>query len=319
MTTFIGMDGGGTKTAAVAADVHGNILKTVKAGPSNPNGSSLGRIIEELQSIKHQLEPHVDHWKECVLFAGIAGTIHSERHDQMLNCLRAVFGGDVKITLDHDGMNALGSVTYGGPGVIQIAGTGALTFGLGADGQRCRIGGWGYLLGDEGSGFDLGRRALQQVMKAHDGRGPATQMTELCLQKWRLSDLEDLIPLVYSPSFKEWIASFTYELFQAAGNGDHVALTVIGEAAAELAAAIQTALDTLDLTETAALVGLIGGAFQPPLVQALRSKMVEQMSEPPHLIRPRVEPVIGALAWAYKQAGLDPKRLLQTQSSDGTA
>ena len=183
MSTFIGIDGGGTKTSAVAADERGTVLGQVTAGPTNPNGDDIERIRTVFHTIKQQLTPFVSDWEDAVVFAGIAGVIHPVIHRKVSACLREVFSGVARLDLDHDGMNALAAVTYGDPGVVQIAGTGSLTFGLGKQGKRCRIGGWGYLIGDEGSGFDLGRRALIRVMKAYDGRGPATGLTELALRK----------------------------------------------------------------------------------------------------------------------------------------
>jgi len=307
---FVGIDGGGTKTSAVVANEEGTILGHTTAGPSNLIGSTPERIREEFRRIKQGLNPYVPNWWDCVIFAGIAGTSHPKHHEQVFRCLQVVFDEGSRIVLDHDGLNALGSVTYGDPGVVQIAGTGSITFGLGKRGERCRIGGWGYLLGDEGSGFSLGKRALVQVMKAYDGRGPATELTELALCKWKLESPEDLIPYIYGERFRERIASFTFELFKAFRNGDGVAVTIVEEAAEELALAIHTALKRLDLTHQACPVGLIGGAFQSPLVDLVRKKLEQLLPVMPQLIRSETEPVIGALVWAFKIAGLDAKKLL---------
>lgn len=314
MAAFIGIDGGGTKTSAVVADERGTILGQVTVGPSNPNGRDIARISEVLQTVKRQLASYAGDWQDAVVFAGIAGISHPHKHRELFACLQDVFCEVSQLTLDHDGMNALASVTFGDPGVIQIAGTGSLTFGIGKQEKRCRIGGWGYLLGDEGSGFDLGRRALIHVMKAYDGRGSTTVLTELALRKWNLGSPEDLIPHVYGSEFRETIASFTYELYQAVENGDDVARGVIEVAAEELATSILSALETLDLIEEQVPVGLIGGAFQPPLICALEQKISERIPQSPQLLRPQIEPVIGALAWAYKRAGFNPKQLLKPQN-----
>lgn len=319
MATFIGIDGGGTKTSAVVANERGMILGEATAGPSNPNGSDMERIGDVFRSVKRQLTPYVGHWKRAVVFAGIAGVSHRDVHDALWRCLQNVFSDVQKLTLDHDGMNALASVTYGEPGVIQIAGTGSLTFGVGKQGTRCRIGGWGYLLGDEGSGFDLGRRALIQVMKAYDGRGRPTVLTDLVLKKWGLESPEDVIPYVYRHDVRRILASFTYELFQAAEDDDTVARSVIEEAAEELALSILTALESLDLLDEPVPVGLIGGAFQPLLIHALEKKLSGTAVHPSRLLRPQVKPVVGALAWAYKSAGLDPKLLLGKNEDCRTA
>lgn len=313
MTTFIGIDGGGTKTTAIAADENGNIFGQVEVGPSNPNGYSMKRIEKTFLAIREKMNAFVTNWKDCVIFAGIAGTAHILKHKQILACLQKVFSDVRELHLDHDGMNALASVTYGDPGVIQIAGTGSLTFGLGENGKRCRIGGWGFLLGDEGSGFDLGRRALAQVMKAYDGTGPKTELTKLAMKKWELNSPADLIPHVYGNKMKETVASFTYELFQAVTQQDDVACAIIEQAAKDVVDAIQVAFDKLDLAdkETDALIGLIGGAFQPALIDALRREIARRIPSPVKLIRPDVEPVIGSLVWAYKLVDLDPKNLLK--------
>lgn len=310
MTLLIGIDGGGTKTAAALSDAQGNLLAQTTVGPTNPNGSRLETVQEQFERIREALQPFITDWKCCVLFAGIAGTNHQETYRQVLTCMKRAFPELSAVTLAHDGMNALGSVTFGEAGIVQISGTGAMTFGLDERGERVRLGGWGYLLGDEGSGYDLGRQALVSVMRAYDGRGPKTVLTELALNKWQVKRPGDLLSRVYSPSFKQTIASFSFELFQAHRQGDDVAHHIVNAAADELSLSIVTAINSLYFEGTV-LVGLVGGAFQRPLIEAVKRKVTRVSSKPVQMVRPSVEPVIGALVWASKHAGLHPRQLFQ--------
>ena len=115
-----------------------------------------------------------------------------------------------------------------GPGIVLIAGTGSICYGRNEAGQAARAGGWGYLLGDEGSGWWIGRRTLSAVMRAGDGRGPATLLTERVLAHLELDETSDLIHEVYyRDTRRRAVAGLSGVVQRAADDGDVVARQIL--------------------------------------------------------------------------------------------
>jgi N-acetylglucosamine kinase-like BadF-type ATPase len=126
-----------------------------------------------------------------------------------------------------------------GPALAMVCGTGSIVYGRTVTGELIRAGGWGYMFGDEGSGFAIGSIALRAVMQAHDGRGPETLLSELALARYGLQTPPELIHAIYSQeSPRAAVASLVELVEQAAGQGDAVAITILNEAAGELARTI---------------------------------------------------------------------------------
>ena len=103
----------------------------------------------------------------------------------------------MNVTVDHDAITALYSGTLGRPGIVQIAGTGAITYGINQNGERGRVGGWGHLFSDHGSGYAIGRDGLSAAFMAHDGLTEYTSLTELFLQHFEKEELPDIIRAIY--------------------------------------------------------------------------------------------------------------------------
>jgi N-acetylglucosamine kinase-like BadF-type ATPase len=135
----------------------------------------------------------------------------------------------------------------GAVGVAAIAGTGSIAFGRDLGGAATRSGGWGHIIGDEGSGYDLGRQALQAVTRAHDGRGPATELVRAILDHWRLPDPTRIVDRVYhgGGDDKAEIAKLATLVCATARGGDAVARRLVETAAGELALAIVAVADRL--------------------------------------------------------------------------
>jgi N-acetylglucosamine kinase-like BadF-type ATPase len=126
----------------------------------------------------------------------------------------------------------------GSVGVVLIAGTGSIALGRDTAGATVRAGGWGHLIGDEGSGYDLGRRALQASARAADGRGPHTDLLDAVVSQWQLEHPMEIIGKVYGTGDKAEIAALSSLVFAAARNGDAVARQIVADAASELAQAV---------------------------------------------------------------------------------
>ena len=141
-----------------------------------------------------------------------------------------------KYAITNDALIALVGATGGEPGVVTIAGTGSIAFGRNAEGRTARAGGWGYLLGDEGGGFDLVRRALRAVLRQEEGWGPATVLREALLEAAEARDAHDLMHRVYTEEYpRARVAGFARLVDDVANAGDLVAREIMGGAAQALA------------------------------------------------------------------------------------
>ena len=142
-----------------------------------------------------------------------------------------------QVLVTHDALPVLAAGTPDGVGVAVISGTGSLAFGRNAAGQTARAGGWGYLIGDEGSGYAIARQALQAAARAWDGRGPQTALSERLLAELGLAQPSELVHAVYGrQQDRHWLAGLARVAVEAADAGDPIACRIIDEAAADLAA-----------------------------------------------------------------------------------
>jgi N-acetylglucosamine kinase-like BadF-type ATPase len=187
---------------------------------------------------------------------------------------------------------------------VIIAGTGSIAYGRDAAGRAARAGGWGYLLGDEGGGFWIGRAALTAVVRQFDGRGPVTLLTDLVLAQMSLSNPAELIPAVYEhPSQRRAIAAIATLVQKASDAGDAVAAEILARAGAELTGAAASVIARLGMRGDVFRVVLSGGIFRA--LPSLAIDVTERLSE----VAPRaeahvltVEPAVGAVRLALAAA-----------------
>lgn len=248
---YLGIDGGGTKTAFCLEDADGKIVARCELGPSNPNDVGMERCASVLRSGILEVTAGINR-REIAVFAGLAGGISDSNVDGIRKALSQYEFGFADNGSDVD--NALEMCLHGGNGVAVIAGTGSIAFAQ-KDGMRQRVGGWGYLLDGGGSGYDLGRDALAAAFRALDGRGGKTVLTEL-LEAQLQKPLEQAIPEIYTGG-KKLIASLAPLVFEACAAGDVEAVKVLRSNAAFLAELIGAAAKFVD--DPAAPVVICGG------------------------------------------------------------
>ncbi|MFT4416257.1 N-acetylglucosamine kinase [Fredinandcohnia humi] len=303
----IGIDGGGTKTKGIIADENGTIYAMEQVGATNQNGVDLTVIERELTELFSSLEEQNKEAfsKVHTVFAGMAGVDRPEAKERMEGIFSKLVPGCAKIIIDNDGVNALYSGTLGFPGIVQISGTGSITFGINDKGERKRVGGWGYLIDDEGSGYDIGRAALHAVFKAHDGRGPETALTEMIRKHFTVSDTPELIAYIYgSNNPRSVIAPLSKYVTIAADRGDEMANHIIRESSSKLVHSIKSLYLQLFSSSQKVPVVLVGGLFSrlDLFLPAIES-MCKQWNLPINLQAPKIEPVGGAAAAALVSAG----------------
>lgn len=253
MNFIAGIDGGGTKTTVIAASAQGETLDSRVFGPFNLNSVGAERFAALLDEICAWLNDHGHCEALCIGSAGISNQEMSRLVSEGMQR-----GGIENWKLVGDQVIALNGALEGRPGIALIAGTGSICFGKSAGGEFARSGGWGHLIGDEGSGYALGRDALSAVARAWDGWGEKTLLSDLLSSEMGLDDQKKIISYTYGGD-KSRIAALSRLVEQAAARDDAVALGILRTNAVlmtRLVAAVANRL-RLEAPEVAMLGGLL--------------------------------------------------------------
>lgn len=253
MKFVAGIDGGGTKTTLVCRALDGRQVQTKVFGPFNLNGIGEAAFTQQLDEITAFLNSLGEC---CALCIGAAG--YSTRRMQSLATAAMEKAGITNWKLVGDHEIALCGALEGKPGCALIAGTGSICLGLGSDGATVRAGGWGHLIGDEGSGYALGRDSLAAVARNLDGYGKDTVLARMISEKLDLTTRQEIISYVYSGD-KSRIAAIAPLAEEAAASGDAVAISILQQNAAALTELVSAVAKQLQLTqcELAMLGGLL--------------------------------------------------------------
>ena len=252
---FLGVDGGASKTLAVVVDTQGREVGRALSGSGNHTVVGAERAAANILTAAAEAArlagarlPLDGAW------LGLAGVHRAMGRATMLARLAGVAH---ELRLTNDAALALGAL-QGGHGVALIAGTGSFALGHDAAGNAAQAGGWGHVMGDEGAGYDLGRRALQAAMRASDGRGPRTALLAAIMRVWSLDEPADLVPQVYSAFDATQIAQLAPVVLEVAASGDALARAIVARGAAELALAALTVCDGLALPADTLPLALAG-------------------------------------------------------------
>jgi N-acetylglucosamine kinase-like BadF-type ATPase len=235
----IAIDGGGSKTVGVIADVEGNILAQKKVGASNPNDIGEEQSAELLVSLAESLLAMVGVSASLVasFFAGVSGAIG---HTDALEARLSNSFPEAKVKVASDILNLFGLLEGDceRDAVALICGTGSVCF-VQKDGELHRIGGWGYLLDSFGGGYSIGRDGLESALRCADGRGEKTTLYYRACEY--LGDApENSITRIYKEG-KPLIAGFAPYVFMEALGGDRVALQILSVSVSSLCECVATA------------------------------------------------------------------------------
>jgi N-acetylglucosamine kinase-like BadF-type ATPase len=301
-----GIDGGGTHTVALLADAAtGAILGRGTAGPSNIQAVGVNSALKELNAAATAAfaNAKLDRVKVAAACLGLAGVDLNEGLDIIRGWADSVSLCD-RITVANDATLLFAAGTPEGWGLAIIAGTGSIAFTLDRNGKDGRAGGWGFLLGDEGSAFMIALSGLRAACRAADRAGPATQLVDRFLQSLGSRDPRDFIPAVYRGVWdRAAIAGLAPIVVEAAEAGDAVAHGIVVHQVTELARTANAAIEANGLPKLALPVAVAGGlivknAFYRGLfVEALRGFGVH-----PGVVNPVEEPALGAVTLARKLA-----------------
>ncbi len=291
MKFVAGIDGGGTKTRVCCRDLQGQTIAEKTFGAFNLNSIGAERFADLLTEITTYLQGIGTCAALCIGTAGISNETMSAMINKALDQ-----AGIMRRKLVGDHVIALHGALDGAPGIALIAGTGSICFGISPTGEEIRAGGWGHLIGDEGSGYALGRDALSAVAHAWDGYGEPTLLTRLLAEAYGLDSRSKIISYVYAGD-KSHVAAFSRLVEQAAASGDAVALAIIQANGAKLAQQAETVYRRLHMEE--APLAMLGGMLENKT--QLHSAFVRAMAcrcPSVHCIDPKHDACTGAVMMA---------------------
>ena len=221
MKIIAGIDGGGTKTKVICQDLQGKIIAEEKFGAFNLN--SIGET--GLSDLLIQICDFLQKKGECVsICIGAAGVSNPQMKKMIDSAMEQSGIKKWKLIGDHE--IAFWGALEGKEGVALIAGTGSICYGRNEEGKNIRVGGWGHLIGDEGSGYAIGRDALQAVTHLKDGYGEPTQLAELLNEQLSLNSRQKIIDYTYKNN-KSYVAQISQLVEQAASQGDAVSIKIL--------------------------------------------------------------------------------------------
>lgn len=299
---LIGLDIGGSKTDGVVVSGQ-QIVKRIQGPGSNLHQEGIAGTTRQIVSLVDQALASVasrsDDTYAAVCIAGL------DTEDSRQSMLQALDAADpaVRWRPENDAVGAWkGAFGHGTAGVVAIAGTGAAAYAR--NGQReARAGGWGALLGDEGSGYSIGRAALIAVLRAQDGMGPPTSLTPVLLRELGIPRSQDIIDMVHFQMTPSEIAALAPEVLSQAAGGDAEAERVVEEAAAALIESARAAARKVAEGEMAMPFAAIGGLSRS---EYYRARLRGHVEKAPRLLEwrdPVASPVIGAIYLAMERAG----------------
>ena len=300
-----GIDGGGTKTECWVADLEGRVLGRGVAAGANVLATERAALCAALRECLHRAladagREEGDLRAVCLALAGYWPGRASAPTPQDL---AGIFPEGTVLRLEPDVHAALQSAVGGGPGVALIAGTGSIAFGRRAQGATARAGGWGHLLGDEGSAYWIGLRAVHAALRSADGREEATVLARTIPGALGCASPADMVPLAYQCQAmgKREVSALAPLVTEAAAAGDPVATRILHDAAQELALLVAAVARPLGLEGEAFPVVATGGVFRAggPILEPLRAALASRVPGA-RLSQAEVRPAWGAALLAIQ-------------------
>lgn len=301
MDWVIGVDGGGTKTVGCAAGRDGRIIGRVELGPSNYHVIGLPAFQATMEDLLAALAEQTKLSRQDLrLFSlGLAGVDRPGDRERILAAL-AGLGLDCPFLVNNDARIALAAGLGGGAGIALIAGTGSIAYGVNAAGQTFRAGGWGHLISDEGSGYDIGRQALFRAIRSREGRDRPSDLLDKLLCHLDVDNMDGLIARIYNPAWsKKDLAALTECVNAAAMVGEPLAVEILAQAGDALTELVESVLSRGFAKGGPVTVCGYGSVLRHCAVT--RERVGERLAGRARLLLPDAEPVTGAVRLACEQ------------------
>ncbi len=318
MKYVLGIDGGQTSTKAALATLQGEVVRRVETTAWDTTRSRQGRAKcrVALTSIREQMQDLTGASELVSVCIGMTGGSYGR--ETVTRWARSAFSCSCVTVLPDMVVNLKGADPLHGEGVVVIAGGGSVAWGRTSDGREAMAGGYAHIIGDEGSGYEIGRQALVAALHALQHRAPATALAQEVLEHFGVETVWDARILLYAgPDPREQLSALAPRVSRAAEMGDEAAQQIVQRAGIALASMAQTVIHQLGFT--AARVFPTGGVLAPgspvrhAFDQALRSSRPDA-----RILEPAMPPLGGALVIALENAGsLTKESLARVQAAFG--
>ena len=310
MSYILGVDGGGTKTVIRITDFKGLTVSEYITGAGNYKSVGIKSAEINISNGILSAIKQINAESENIFFSsscfGLSG-LDSEQDGEIFK--KMIFNNEIKKYIDpkkiiicNDSRIGLAAGSDSKNAVMIICGTGSNCFGINEEGQEAKANGWDYILGDEGSAYELGIKALRSVMRAFDGRGRKTLLSETILRDLNLNNITDLIEWCYNMPFSsERFAALTKTVCKTAELGDKVSIKLLSEEVKEALASISIVAKKLKLTDREFDIVYVGSVFR--CEKYFRKVLTDKLKEkfPKIIFVPlNDKPVSGAIKMALK-------------------
>lgn len=292
----VGVDGGASKTVALVGNSHGRILGRGETGPSNYHNIGAAAASKAIKKaiIEAQREAGLRRTEPEIAVVALAAVDSAADRHVARRFVRRIKIARTSFVV-HDSVAALYAATHGKPGIIVISGTGCVAAGISQAGEYVRVGGWGYLIDDEGSAFDIGRKALTKAFRMMDGRARRTTLMSVLKRRFRVKMFDDILNVIYVNGMSVEEIARLAPLVSKAARHDEACRKILNEAGISLAELACTVARRLKMTRDSFLVATVGGNFKSgrhllePFVARIRKECPHA-----HVVGLRVEPARGA-------------------------
>jgi glucosamine kinase len=305
MSFFLALDAGGTSTECALADeerilarVRGASVKILRVAPEQARDNLQALLADALRGA------HISLDQVSATCAGISGFSVPANRDWLRNILSEWVGGSIVVCGDDE--IALDAAFPGQSGVLIIAGTGSNVVARASTGQRVNVGGWGPMLGDEGSGYWIGQQALRAAFRAWD-RGEPSLLLERVAEHWQAADAWQIVDRAHSTRPPDF-AAISPLVNACAEQGDRISLEVLAAAGQELAEAAALAFRKMRALESDLSI-VPGIAFTGSVLRfsgIVREQMIDSLRRAlptVHVLPQAVDPIMGALWRAGRHGG----------------
>lgn len=303
----VGVDAGATRSRALLSAPNRKDVALVEGPGFNLRRQRVKELLDFVDDAIQRLIPRDRRMDIRVraIAVGAAGIGTPEERDEVREILHSAFI-NTHIFVQHDAFIAQYGAFEGEPGVLVTAGTGSIAYGRNADGREARAGGWGWLLGDEGSGWWIAHNAVRAALAEWEGSGPATAVTGLLQERFRLKDTYSLIPRMYGDEIKRsQLIELGEQFAELARGGDEVMQRIYRNAGAELAGLALRCARALEIPAAELQLALLGGVatgardlIEPGLIEVLELETGGGTAQTPVLVEAQMDAVHGAVEWA---------------------
>lgn len=316
--TVLAVDAGGTGCRAALCNRDGQILGFAQGSSCNYHSIGIEKATESLIMLFTTLVKKQALHVNCVVL-GLAG-LDTKKDETTLTSIvnQALTAANIKtatIYLCNDAMLTLKGSVGQNNGILIAAGTGSIAWGITKEGLETRVGGWGYLVGDEGSGYSIGKAAITHILKSYDGREKASGISTAIVNEMSFANVDELTNWVYSSQFSvAQVAALTPLIVRLAEEGDYQGEKIIQCACQELVDMAFTVIKKLDLQNAEFSLFLAGGVLKNSI---LRSQLIKQLAGTcPGLqvIDLNYPPICAGLRYGLMMMGIDNSTLLNQLS-----